>query len=60
MVVRDLLVWYCRVEPWVCPYANKWFYFWDENLLEGLSRWFPSKIETQKWIYDQEKDFVEA
>jgi hypothetical protein len=30
------------------------------NLLEGMSRWFPSKIEIQKWIEDQEKDFVEA
>ena len=25
-----------------------------------MSRWFPSKIEIQKWIEDQEKDFVEA
>jgi hypothetical protein len=30
------------------------------NILEGMSRWFPSKIEIQKWIEDQEKDFVEA
>jgi hypothetical protein len=32
----------------------------DRNHLEGMSRWFPSKTETQKWIEDQEKDFVEA
>jgi hypothetical protein len=25
-----------------------------------MSRWFPSKTKTQKWIEDQEKDFVEA
>ena len=25
-----------------------------------MSRWFPSKKETQKWIEDQEKDFIEA
>ena len=25
-----------------------------------MSRWFPSKTETQKWIEDQEKDFDEA
>jgi hypothetical protein len=25
-----------------------------------MSRWFPSKTEIQKWIEDQEKDFVEA
>ena len=25
-----------------------------------MSRWFPPKTETQKWIEDQEKDFVEA
>jgi hypothetical protein len=25
-----------------------------------MSRWFPSKIETQKWIEDQEKVFIEA
>jgi hypothetical protein len=30
------------------------------NILEGMSRWFPSNIEIQKWIEDQEKDFVEA
>jgi hypothetical protein len=49
-----------RVEPRVCPYANKWFYFWDRNLLEGMSRWFPSKTEIQKWIEDQEKHFIES
>jgi hypothetical protein len=30
------------------------------NLLEGMSRWFPAKKKIQKWIEDQEKDFVEA
>jgi hypothetical protein len=25
-----------------------------------MSRWFPSKTKTQKWIEDQEKDFSEA
>jgi hypothetical protein len=30
------------------------------NLFEGMSRWFPSKTEIQKWIEDQEKDFAEA
>ena len=25
-----------------------------------MSRWFPSKTEIQKWIEDQEKDFIEA
>ena len=25
-----------------------------------MSRWFPSKTEIQKWIEDQERDFVEA
>ena len=24
-----------------------------------MSRWFPSKTEIQKWIKDQEKDFIE-
>jgi hypothetical protein len=48
-----------RDEPWVCPYANKWFYYQDRNLLEGMSRWFPSKTKIQKWIEDQEKEFVE-
>ena len=45
-------------KPWVCPRANKWFCCQDQNLLEGMSRWFPSKIEIQKWIENQEKDFV--
>jgi hypothetical protein len=30
------------------------------NLLEGMSRWFPSKTEIQKWIEDQEKEFAEV
>jgi hypothetical protein len=34
--------------------------FHDINLLEGMSRWFPSKIDIQKWIKDQEEDFVES
>ena len=25
-----------------------------------MSRWFLSKIEIQKWVEDQEKDFIEA
>jgi hypothetical protein len=25
-----------------------------------MSRWFPSKTKIQKWIEDQERDFVEA
>jgi hypothetical protein len=48
------------VEPWVFPYANKWFRCRERNILEGMLRWFPSKIEIQKWIEDQEKDFAEA
>ena len=48
------------VEPSVCPCANKWLRCQDRNHLDGMSRWFPSKIEIQKWIEDQEKDFVEA
>jgi hypothetical protein len=27
---------------------------------KGMSRWFPSKIDIQKWTEDQEKDFIEA
>jgi hypothetical protein len=39
----------------ICPYvvvpcANKWFCCWEINLLEGMSRWFSSKTEIQKWI----------
>jgi len=30
------------------------------NLFNGMSRRFPSKIEIQKWIEDQERDFIEA
>jgi hypothetical protein len=30
------------------------------NLFKGISRWFPSKIDIQKWIEDKEKDFAEA
>jgi hypothetical protein len=47
-------------EPCVFPCANKWFHCWDGNLLEGMSRWFPSKIDIQKWIEDQEKDFTKS
>jgi hypothetical protein len=36
------------------------FFFQDRDLLEGMSRWFPSKTEIQKWIEEQEKDFIEA
>ena len=49
-----------RVEPRVYPYAKKWFCYRDRDLLEGMSRWFPSKTEIHKWIEEQEKDFVEA
>jgi hypothetical protein len=57
-IVRDC---WCTLgfEPWVYPYAKKWFRCWDRNLLDGMSRWFPSKTEIQKWIEDQEKDFAE-
>jgi hypothetical protein len=33
---------------------------WDWDLLEGMSRWIPSKTKIHKWIEEQEKDFVEA
>jgi hypothetical protein len=49
-----------RAEPWVYPYANKWIFYRDHDLLEGISRWFPSKTKIQKWIEEQEKDFAEA
>jgi hypothetical protein len=49
-----------RVEPWVLTCANKWFCCWDKNIFGVMSRWFPSKIEIQKWIEEQEKDFIEA
>jgi hypothetical protein len=49
-----------RAEPWVCPYANKWFHCQDRDPLEGISRWFPSKKKIQKWIEEQEKDFIES
>ena len=48
------------VEPWVYPCANKWFCCQDRNILEGISRWFPSKIEIHKWIEDQEKYFTKS
>jgi hypothetical protein len=51
---------FLSIEPWGCPCANKWFRCQDQNLLEGMSRWFPSKTEIQKWIEYQEKDIVEA
>jgi hypothetical protein len=47
-------------EPWVCPCANKWFYCRDRDPFEGMSRWFPSKTEIQRWIEEQENDFVES
>jgi hypothetical protein len=52
--------WALGAKPWVCPCANKWFCFQDRNLREGMSRWFQSRTKIQKWIEDQEKDFVEA
>jgi hypothetical protein len=58
-VVRDC--WYAlRAGPWVCPCANKWFCCRDRDLLEGMSSWFPSQIDIQKCIEEQEKDFVKA
>jgi hypothetical protein len=47
-------------EPRVCPCAKKWFHCRDKNICKGMSRCFPSKIEIQKWIEDQERDFAEA
>jgi hypothetical protein len=49
-----------QVYPWVFPCSKKWFFCQERNLLEGMSRWFPSKTKIHKWIEDQEKDFVEA
>jgi hypothetical protein len=49
-----------RIEPWVFPCAKKWFCCQDQDLLEGMSRWFLSKTKIQKWIEEQEKDFAEA
>jgi hypothetical protein len=28
--------------------------------IEGMSRWFPSNTEIQKWIEEQEKDFAKS
>jgi hypothetical protein len=39
-----------RAKPWLWTYANKWFHCLDWDLLERMSRWFPLKIELQKWI----------
>ena len=47
-----------RDEPWVFPCANKWFCCRDQNLLEGMSRWFPSEIKIHNSIEEQERDFV--
>jgi hypothetical protein len=47
-------------EPWVCPCANKWFRWSDQNFLEGMPRWFPSKTNIHKWIEDQENVFAKA
>jgi hypothetical protein len=32
----------------------------DQDLLEGMSKWFPSKTKIQNWIEEQEGDFAEA
>jgi hypothetical protein len=48
------------VELGVFLCANKWLRCRDKNLLEGMSRWFPSKTKIQKWIENQEKEFVES
>jgi hypothetical protein len=49
-----------RVEPWVFSYANKWFLRWDQDLLEGISKWFRSNTEIQKWLEEKERYFVES
>jgi hypothetical protein len=53
---------WCSIRTKLCafPCANKWFYCWDQDLLEGMSRWLPSKTKIQKWIEEQEKDFPES
>jgi hypothetical protein len=58
-VVRDC---WCivRDELWVYPCANKWFRCRDQDILEGMSRWFRSKTKIHKWIEEQEKDFEKA
>jgi hypothetical protein len=58
-VVRDC---WCivRTIPRVCPCSNKWFCCQDQNILEGMSTWFPLNKEIQKWIEEQENDFIEA
>jgi hypothetical protein len=40
--------------------SKKWFRYQDRDLLEGTSSWFPLKTNIQKWIEEQEKDFMEA
>ena len=64
MLSKGLVVRACwcalGAEPWVYRCANKWFRWRDKNLREGMSRWFPSKTEIQKWIEDQEKDSAET
>ena len=49
-----------RTKPRVSTCSNKWFCCRDRDLLEGMSRWFPSKTKIQKWIEEQERDFTEA
>jgi hypothetical protein len=49
-----------RVEPRVYTCTNKGFHCEEWDLLEGMSRWFPSRIEIHKWIEEKEKDFEEA
>jgi hypothetical protein len=48
------------MNPGSAPVPTNGSVVWDKNLLEGMSRWFPSKTKIQKWIEDQEKDFAEA
>jgi hypothetical protein len=48
-----------RVEPWVYLYANKWFCCQDQDILEGISRWFPLKTKIQNWIEEHERGFAE-
>jgi hypothetical protein len=49
-----------ELNPGSTPVPKNVFVFGTRIFLKGMSRWFPSKTETQKWIEDPEKDFVEA
>jgi hypothetical protein len=49
-----------ELNPGSAPVPTNGFVARDQDLLEGMSRWFPSKTKIQKWIEEQEKDFAEA